>query len=264
MGAERGHLHAGLGSWTRRGRGGRRPGARLPLLARGSGGWGGLSQAGPGRGEHSFSHGLYGEPQEPPLGLRAGVAGPPFASGLIIASSRGRPCPPGRLPAWVSTWRQERAGAQAGKGGGVGGAESGEPGSGRGEPARVYTPSSLGAGPPDSLGELQRSRGCVRGRVPLGRAGAGAGPLQNCVLGALLGLGDWAPSPEGRRAGGPGRGRGGSAAASSRAESRSRVSLCSAVGAQLRRDPLRGLSEDWGCFWGPRASPGWRREGLSG
>lgn len=40
------------------------------------------------------------------------------------------------------------------------------------------------------------------GGVPLGRAGAGAGPLQNCVLVALLGLGDWAPSPEGRGGGG--------------------------------------------------------------
>lgn len=97
---------------------------------------GGLSQAGPGRGEHSFSHGLYGEPREPPLGSERGGRTTPRLW-AHIASSRGRPCPPGRLPAWISTWCQERAGAQAGKGGGVGGAESGELGSG-GEPTGLH------------------------------------------------------------------------------------------------------------------------------
>lgn len=101
------------------------------------------------------------------------------------------------------------------------------------------------------------------GGVPLGRAGAGAGPLQNCVLVALLGLGDWAPSPEGRGGGGeavPPHPRFLSAAG------RVPFACFSLLGCWCTAPPrsFRGLSEDWGCFWGPRASPGWRREGLSG
>lgn len=89
---------------------------------------------------------------------------------------------------------------------------------------------------------------CGRG-VPLGRAGAGAGPLQNCVLVALLGLGGW-----------PGRGRGGSAAASSLpvrcGQSPIRVFLSARLlahsSAEILPRALRGL----GLLLGPAGVPG--------
>lgn len=247
MGAERGHLHARLG-W-----GGRRPGARLPLLARGSGGGGGgLSQAGPGRGEHSFSHGLYGEPREPPLGSERGGRTTPRLW-AHIASSRGRPCPPGRLPAWISTWCQERAGAQAGKGVGLEGRSLGS--WGRGASPRVYTPSSLGAGPPDSLGELRPSRGRVLGRGPPRKGGGGGRAPAELCAGCFVGAGGLGSVP-----GGPGRGRGGSAAASSLpvrcGQSPVRVFLSARLlvhsSAEILPRALRGL----GLLLGPAGVPG--------
>lgn len=253
MGAERGHLHARLGSWTRRGRGGRRPGARLPLLARGSGGGGGAVPGWAGPWGTFFLPRTLRRAPGTALGLRAGWQDHPSPLGLY-SQLQGAPLPT-RAPPSLDQHLVSRKGPSPGRERGWGW-RGGVWGVGVGEGASpwVYTPSSLGAGPPDSLGELRPSRGRVRARGPPRKGGGGGRAPAELCAGCFVGAGGLGSVPA------PGRGRGGSAATSSLpvrcGKSPVRVFLSARLlahsSAEILPRALRGL----GLLLGPAGVPG--------